>query len=304
MDEKAARPITREQQNHRAVMHAVAASVQDTPMVLKGGTALYLTRGLDRFSEDLDFDSTKSINLVTRIHRAARKVNVKITDLRLKKHTETTQRYMVQYQDADGIQRRLKIETKIGTVDAGRVETVGGIKTYSPSAIIDQKLEAAQSRAKIRDLYDLHFLSRRYPDQFTVDQAKRFQDWARDPDALASRYGQDLKDDKLLQGQVDLDTLALSAADQAETLMGRKLAAVRGLDSDSLAERHPDMAREAKAIKLAEKFSARMEEGNRARFMNSVRERIATALQAGHRVPEIHSANTKAARGRDEEQAR
>ncbi len=36
---------------------------ENKPMVLKGGTALKLCYGLDRFSEDLDFDSAISLNL-------------------------------------------------------------------------------------------------------------------------------------------------------------------------------------------------------------------------------------------------
>ncbi len=44
-------------------MRRIARSLQDTPLILKGGTALLLVHGLDRFSEDLDFDSNKPINL-------------------------------------------------------------------------------------------------------------------------------------------------------------------------------------------------------------------------------------------------
>jgi hypothetical protein len=37
---------------HVQVMSAIAKSVADTPLILKGGTALLLCYGLDRFSED------------------------------------------------------------------------------------------------------------------------------------------------------------------------------------------------------------------------------------------------------------
>ncbi len=42
--------------NHEKLMRAIVKNLADTPMVLKGGTALYLGYGLNRFSEDLDFD--------------------------------------------------------------------------------------------------------------------------------------------------------------------------------------------------------------------------------------------------------
>ena len=48
--------LTEAQQSHLRVMHEVLSSVQDTPLVLKGGTALLVCYGLNRFSEDLDFD--------------------------------------------------------------------------------------------------------------------------------------------------------------------------------------------------------------------------------------------------------
>ncbi len=41
--------------NHEKLMRAIVKNLADTPMVLKGGTALYLGYGLNRFSEDLDF---------------------------------------------------------------------------------------------------------------------------------------------------------------------------------------------------------------------------------------------------------
>ena len=49
---------------HVEIMRAVAKDIQDLPMVLKGGTALLLCYGLDRFSEDLDFDAPKKFSLV------------------------------------------------------------------------------------------------------------------------------------------------------------------------------------------------------------------------------------------------
>lgn len=64
--------LTPIEETHIVVMKAIAMAVADTPMVLKGGTALLLVYGLDRFSEDLDFDSNKAINLENRIQQAGR----------------------------------------------------------------------------------------------------------------------------------------------------------------------------------------------------------------------------------------
>lgn len=48
---------------HQRVMRQVLNQVQDTPYVLKGGTALLFARNLDRHSTDLDFDAGKRLNL-------------------------------------------------------------------------------------------------------------------------------------------------------------------------------------------------------------------------------------------------
>ncbi len=37
--------------NHEKLMRTIVKNLADTPMVLKGGTALYLGYGLNRFSE-------------------------------------------------------------------------------------------------------------------------------------------------------------------------------------------------------------------------------------------------------------
>ena len=62
--------FTTAQQAHVRIMRAVLATVQDSPLVLKGGTALLLCYGLDRFSEDLDFDAPKKMNLESRLEKA------------------------------------------------------------------------------------------------------------------------------------------------------------------------------------------------------------------------------------------
>ena len=49
----------------------ILKNLTDTPLVLKGGTALYLAYGLPRFSEDLDFDSSKKLNLLSKIKNSA-----------------------------------------------------------------------------------------------------------------------------------------------------------------------------------------------------------------------------------------
>ena len=62
--------LTKHETSHADLMRAIARSLRDTPLVLKGGTALLFGYGLDRFSEDLDFDSHQKLNLESRIRRS------------------------------------------------------------------------------------------------------------------------------------------------------------------------------------------------------------------------------------------
>ncbi|WP_245395003.1 nucleotidyl transferase AbiEii/AbiGii toxin family protein, partial [methanotrophic endosymbiont of Bathymodiolus puteoserpentis (Logatchev)] len=77
--------LKEDQKTHVKFMSEIAKSTLDTPTVLKGGTALLLAYDLDRFSEDLDFDSTKAFNLEKRINDSAKKSNVKVNKILLKK---------------------------------------------------------------------------------------------------------------------------------------------------------------------------------------------------------------------------
>jgi predicted nucleotidyltransferase component of viral defense system len=73
--------FTEHQTQHVEIMRKIARSFNESPMVLKGGTALLLAYGLDRYSEDLDFDSTKPINPITRISQAVRATHFKIENI-------------------------------------------------------------------------------------------------------------------------------------------------------------------------------------------------------------------------------
>jgi predicted nucleotidyltransferase component of viral defense system len=146
---------------HLFVMRAVAERLQDTPYILKGGTALILTRSLDRYSTDLDFDSDRKINLSGRIEVALKTIReIELRSLKLVKDTDTVQRYKIHYTDQlTGEDTLLKIETSFRqSPPLQAVETVSGIKTYRIEYLFDQKLKAAQNRTVSRDLYDLTFL--------------------------------------------------------------------------------------------------------------------------------------------------
>ena len=60
-------------------MWAVLAQVQDLGLVLKGGAALAFSRGLNRHSTDLDFGTSRPVELTDWIDSAALSVGVDST---------------------------------------------------------------------------------------------------------------------------------------------------------------------------------------------------------------------------------
>ncbi|MBQ7262088.1 MAG: nucleotidyl transferase AbiEii/AbiGii toxin family protein [Synergistaceae bacterium] len=171
---------------------------------MKGGTALLLTRGLDRFSEDMDFDlSPGSVaDLEASIRKAAKKVGIDIDRINIKKDTATTKRYMVHYDVASTEDvTPLKIECSMRhPIDHRSVEMIDGIRTYSISRMMDLKTDAFTHRTRGRDIYDLAFLMERYPSEMREATLDRIEEHVRDRgiDFLSDQFDQERQRDKLL----------------------------------------------------------------------------------------------------------
>jgi predicted nucleotidyltransferase component of viral defense system len=122
-------------------MREIARDFQDLPMVLKGGTALLLCYGLDRFSEDLDFDALKPFNILPRVERVLSR-NVHSYLVKIVKDTSTVQRLKTHYKGVSS-ERLLKIETSFRAKPTELdICMVDGIKTYKIEKLIEQKVNA------------------------------------------------------------------------------------------------------------------------------------------------------------------
>ncbi|WP_208350157.1 nucleotidyl transferase AbiEii/AbiGii toxin family protein [Helicobacter pylori] len=202
--------------NHEKLMRAIVKNLADTPMVLKGGTALYLGYGLNRFSEDLDFDCYKKINLLGRV-KSTIPNGIILNDIHIKKDTDSVGRYMVRYATKDNKEEQtLKLE--ISYRDAPKeseVNVIEGMRIAKIERIIDNKTKA-------RDLFDLHFLAKHYEEHFNLDLASRLKDFSKDHDKLVSDYLVDVKLDALLNQIMDLEETALELGVMAQ-LIHKKL---------------------------------------------------------------------------------
>lgn len=143
--------------------------------ILKGGTALYLYYGLDRFSEDIDLDSKGKLNFLNNISSLCKRENWNIT---IKKDTETVFRVMIDYNSKNSRgDYPLKIEVssrnkKLLNMGSLSYKNIEGVNVYDVSEIINMKMSAFDNRDKIRDLYDLAYLLKKYPEEFNLSQLK------------------------------------------------------------------------------------------------------------------------------------
>lgn len=206
--------LTERDRVHEKLMIALLKQLSVTPLVLKGGTALYLGFGLNRFSEDLDFDSDKKLNLINRIKHTAVH-GIVIEGINIKKDTDTVSRYIIQYaQSQTGRKDSLKLEISYRTPVANEhIIVKDGIRFSNLPRIIDNKLHAAfdgdNTRIKGRDLFDLHFLATHYPHHFNADLAVRLTQFASDPEKLVVLYQDDVQSDPILNKIMDVELIAL-----------------------------------------------------------------------------------------------
>ena len=201
---------------HRNVMRAICTNLADTPMVLKGGTALLLCYGLDRFSEDLDFDSSKKMGVSRRIQDAIGGL-CEIESMKTLKDTDTVQRLRLVCIDPEtrnGI--RLKIETSFReTYSPDEVVDVNGIKTYTLNRLFSNKVNTLFSRTKARDVYDLDFILKQpafEPDSKSIQLLHAAVDSPEKLNAFHKRFTEAFATDKLLSS-CDPEKIILSLSD-------------------------------------------------------------------------------------------
>jgi predicted nucleotidyltransferase component of viral defense system len=162
-----------QQCEHIEVMSALCHGFRKKglPMILKGGTALKLCYDLDRFSEDLDFDCAKALNLDSSIKEiftqlGKGKAHLRSPTIDITKDTKTVRRYRITY--GDGI--NLKLEASLrGTPDDNDLVEINGIITYKIGTLIQQKLSALTGRTAARDLHDVIYLYEHFLGHFDDD---------------------------------------------------------------------------------------------------------------------------------------
>lgn len=140
-------------------------SSQTKDFILKGGTALHVCYELDRFSEVIDLDAkSQGVEIESFIKQFASTNNCLY---RIAKNTDTVKRYMINYGNSN---HPLKIEISFRNKNISKEEfaEIKGIVVYALDALSEQKSIAYSARDRIRDLYDLTFICKRWWDILSV----------------------------------------------------------------------------------------------------------------------------------------
>ena len=148
---------------HKEVMEEVLDKLfvinnKTNKIVLKGGTALLLYYGLNRFSEDLDFNS--DIKYKKDIDRIISGLPYEITKT---KDTDTTLRYMIHYGNEYYTKgdKPLKLEISFRDGRYGRDPRINRIDdhlVYTIDTLASMKISALMGRNKVRDIFDVCFI--------------------------------------------------------------------------------------------------------------------------------------------------
>lgn len=138
--------------------------------ILKGGTALILYYGIDRYSEDIDLDVISgSMNLVEYLKNPG----FKTWEVNIKKDIETVFRVMIDYGSySDKGKYPLKIEVSSRNkkdIKEGilKYKNVEGVNVYDLETLKEQKIVALMRRNKIRDFFDVGMMLQKYPEIFS-----------------------------------------------------------------------------------------------------------------------------------------
>ena len=141
--------------------------------VLHGGTAIWRCYKGNRFSEDIDVYMPKNLDNLNLIFENLEKIGFIIEKKKIGKNSLYSSlkfgRTIVRF---EALFKEIKGEIKEYEKIDGNIIT---IYTLIPEELIKEKINAYQSRRKIRDLYDIFFLLRHIKNKREVsDELKKF----------------------------------------------------------------------------------------------------------------------------------
>ena len=173
------------QQEKHYIQYLALNSIAEEPLVFKGGTYLWFTQGLDRFSEDLDFTASEPLShdVADRVSRSLALFGVE-NKIKPITNNETALSFRI---SAKGPLNTAKIDECIVYVEISKRERIlrktlpvkldypsysSPIKTIAGMALDEvgaEKIRAIFTREKARDVYDLQYLITKRKIKFDED---------------------------------------------------------------------------------------------------------------------------------------
>jgi len=149
-------------------MQEILKSVSEKPLIFKGGSALMFFYGLDRFSEDLDFDSKYEISV-----KSLMSTFKGIGEIAVKKDTKTVKRIYVK-PSGENFNIKVEISLRSYTPIDEPISVFNKLKVYSINDLFSQKIKAFIGRDKARDLYDIGFIVWKYGERLNKNLKTKF----------------------------------------------------------------------------------------------------------------------------------
>ena len=164
----------KEQNRHKAIMEQFLSVLNHNTdkYVLKGGTALMLCYGLDRFSEDIDLDGSNDY-IKEIVHKFCTDNGY---NYRIAKDTPSVSRFMIHYNDKMNRPLKVEVSYRKRNIDPETTAVISGIRVYKIDSLCQQKAHAYEARDQIRDLYDVCFICNKYFDSLTASTISGLSD--------------------------------------------------------------------------------------------------------------------------------
>ena len=169
------------QSMHKAVMEGYLTSINaqtENPFVLKGGTALYLCYGLDRFSVDIDLDAVDDIRGKTRnlfVSSITEFCEANDYEFHLGKSGEAGQKMYLHYDEGKSNPLKIEVSYRRAAIPSEEITVVSGIQVYKVDYLAEQKVSAFANRDRIRDLYDITYVVDKYHELLKPETLRQVQ---------------------------------------------------------------------------------------------------------------------------------
>lgn len=157
--------LTKEQKEQQMEMYnfLVFLNRYSNQYILKGGTALMFAYGLNRFSEDIDLDSTNKEKIKELVEKYSK---IYKTPINIKKETDTVFRVMLKYNEKKD---PLKVEVSFRKtfIPEDSYKKISGMMVYNIDHLANMKAMAYLDRNRLRDLFDVTFIVNKYYEQLS-----------------------------------------------------------------------------------------------------------------------------------------